>query len=83
MRSSAFVVVTLGPTAVVPGTMGKPCLQTAFAITPVDTTGAGDTFCGVLVASVDRNTLLAEALAPGQCSLGASLHKGGRAIGHP
>ena len=60
------VVVTLG---------GKGCcarlngeahaqtiLQTAFCVTPVDTTGAGDTFCGVLVASLALRLLLPAAL---------------------
>ena len=38
-------------------------LQSAFAITPVDTTAAGDTFCGVLVASLAQQHALAAALA--------------------
>ena len=37
--------------------------QPAFAITPVDTTAAGDTFCGVLVAGLAQQLALTEALA--------------------
>ncbi|MEA5667767.1 PfkB family carbohydrate kinase, partial [Stenotrophomonas sp. MH1] len=34
----------------------------AFAISPVDTTAAGDTFCGTLVASLARGEALQQAL---------------------
>ena len=37
--------------------------QPAFAITPVDTTAAGDTFCGVLVASLAQQLAMPKALA--------------------
>ncbi|NBT55704.1 MAG: ribokinase, partial [Betaproteobacteria bacterium] len=41
------------------------------AVTPVDTTGAGDTFCGTLVAALSRGLMLAEALR--QASAAAAL----------
>jgi len=41
---------------------GRILLQPAFAIEPVDTTAAGDTFCGTLVASLARGQALQQAL---------------------
>ena len=57
-----LVVVTLGARGCCAHEGHSHFLQPAFAIDPVDTTGAGDTFCGVLVAALDRNAPLAEAL---------------------
>jgi len=57
-----LVVVTLGPRGCCARHGNEHLLQPAFAIEPVDTTGAGDTFCGVLVAALDRGTPLADAL---------------------
>jgi len=37
-------------------------VQPAFAVAPVDTTGAGDTFCGVLVAALDQGAVLQDAM---------------------
>jgi ribokinase len=37
-------------------------VQAAFPVTPVDTTGAGDTFCGALVAALGRGDGLAGAM---------------------
>ena len=56
------IVVTLGGQGCCARIAGEIILQRAFAITPVDTTAAGDTFCGVLVASLARHHSLAEAL---------------------
>ncbi|HEY5757962.1 MAG TPA: PfkB family carbohydrate kinase, partial [Steroidobacter sp.] len=41
---------------------GELIMQDAFAVMPVDTTAAGDTFCGVLVAALDRGMSMAQAL---------------------
>jgi ribokinase len=41
---------------------GEFLLQPAFKVEPVDTTAAGDTFCGVLVAALSSNATLNEAL---------------------
>lgn len=56
------VVVTLGARGCCARQGRHHLLQPAFAVEPVDTTGAGDTFCGVLVAGLARGSTLAEAL---------------------
>lgn len=56
------VVLTLGGDGAVVAERGsEPVRIPAFDVTPVDTTGAGDTFCGVLAAELARGTALAEA----------------------
>lgn len=57
-----LVVVTLGARGCCARRGTEHVLQPAFAIEPVDTTGAGDTFCGVLVAALDQGAPLADAL---------------------
>lgn len=56
------VVVTLGYRGSCARTPSQMLLQPAFAVAPVDTTAAGDTFCGVLVASLSQGSSLAQAL---------------------
>lgn len=56
------VVVTLGARGCVAKHDGQFCKQAAFEIEPTDTTGAGDTFCGVLVAALNRGAQIPDAL---------------------
>jgi len=56
------VVVTLGHHGAVARHHGALYWQPAYGITPVDTTGAGDTFCGALVAALCHGAGLAQAL---------------------
>jgi len=56
------VVVTLGSQGCCARQQGQWHLQPAFAVTPVDTTGAGDTFCGSLCAALSRGQSLSNAL---------------------
>ena len=56
------VVVTLGERGCCARVAGETILQDAFAVVPVDTTAAGDTFCGVLVAALGSGLGLREGL---------------------
>ncbi|MEL1262892.1 ribokinase [Pseudoxanthomonas putridarboris] len=56
------VVVTLGARGCLARRGGEIHVQPAFAVDAVDTTGAGDTFCGALTARLAQGTPLAEAL---------------------
>ena len=65
------VVVTLGGRGCLARSGQQRLVQPAFRIQPVDTTGAGDTFCGALVAALSQSLTLAEALR--QASAAAAL----------
>lgn len=65
------VVVTLGARGCVMRQGGSYLVQTGFAVHAVDTTGAGDTFCGALVAALAQQTPMALALR--QASAAAAL----------
>lgn len=56
------VVVTLGHHGCCARHHDHFYLQAAFDITPVDTTAAGDTFCGTLIAALSRGDGVAQAL---------------------
>ena len=56
------VVVTLGSRGARAREDGVMLKQSAFPVTPVDTTGAGDTFCGAFVAALSHGQDVAQAL---------------------
>jgi ribokinase len=55
-------IVTLGARGVCAHESGAFLTQAAFAVQPVDTTAAGDTFCGALAAALASGRALPEAL---------------------
>ena len=56
------VVVTLGQHGCCARSGGEVLYQPAFAVNAIDSTGAGDTFCGTLVAALHQGNSLAQAL---------------------
>ncbi len=56
------VVVTLGHHGCCARSNGVFLFQPAFEVTPIDTTSAGDTFCGVLVAALSQKNDLKQTL---------------------
>jgi ribokinase len=58
----ATVVVTLGAHGCCARHQNAIHLQTSFAIEPVDSTGAGDTFCGALCAALSKDLEVDDAL---------------------
>lgn len=56
------VIVTLGQRGCIARIGAETLQQPAFAVEVVDTTGAGDTFCGTLVAALARGEAMAAAL---------------------
>ena len=65
-----IVIVTLGHRGCCARVQGAFLLQPGFPIDPVDTTAAGDTFCGSLVAAMSRGTGTQQALRLA-CAAGA------------
>lgn len=62
LRQVPAVVITLGSDGALVATRGTDHqLIDAYPVTPVDTTGAGDTFCGVLAAGLAQGMTLAQA----------------------
>jgi ribokinase len=62
VRTGRIVVVTLGAEGVMAATPDDFVRARGLTITPIDTVGAGDTFCGYLAASLEQGLALEEAL---------------------
>lgn len=56
------IVVTLGPRGCYAQVDGRALLQPGFIVDAIDTTGAGDTFCGTLVAGLASRMPMEEAM---------------------
>ena len=61
-RLGRTFIATLGADGAVAATADGLIRVPALPVTPVDTTGAGDTFCGVLAAYLDRGAGMADAM---------------------
>ncbi|ODT06770.1 MAG: ribokinase [Mesorhizobium sp. SCN 65-20] len=61
-RTGATMIVTLGGDGVLAAKGDELVRADALKITPVDTVGAGDTFCGYLAAGLSSGLALADAL---------------------
>jgi ribokinase len=71
------VVVTLGQRGCLARQHDAFVLQPAFQITAVDTTAAGDTFCGTLVAHLSRGETLGQALRKASAAAALACTAGG------
>ncbi|MBC7682738.1 MAG: ribokinase [Ferruginibacter sp.] len=65
---TACVVVTLGHRGCCARLNGQILLQAAYPVTPVDTTAAGDSFCGALTAALSQGHPLALAMQYGSAA---------------
>lgn len=70
-NNNQTIIVTLGPDGARVATPEESFAVPALKVTPVDTVGAGDTFCGYLAAGLDRGLSLKDAMA--RAAVAASL----------
>ncbi|WP_250634260.1 ribokinase [Pinirhizobacter soli] len=77
------VVVTLGSRGCRAWRGGESLSQSGFAVDAVDTTGAGDTFCGTLVAALSRGEAFASALRRATAASALACTKMGAQAGMP
>lgn len=77
------VVVTLGQRGCLARLSGEFFVQPAFSVSATDTTGAGDTFCGVLVAALDQGESLTDALRQASAAAALACTKPGAQSGMP
>lgn len=61
-RTGATMVITLGGRGVVAAAPGGTAGASALPVTPVDTVGAGDTFCGYYAAALESGLPLEDTL---------------------
>jgi ribokinase len=77
------VAVTLGEAGVQAATASGPIAMPAFPVTPVDTTGAGDCWCGVLCAALDRGLGLEAAMRRASAAAAIACTRPGAAASMP
>ena len=77
------VIVTLGEAGACAVTADRRRLVPARTVTVVDTTGAGDVFCGVLAASLAEGRALREAMARANAAAAISVTRPGAGLSAP
>jgi ribokinase len=82
-RHGVATVVTLGAEGVIGWTGGVRRSAPALSITPVDTTAAGDSFCGALAAALDQGFGFTTALARGAAAGSLTCLKAGAQVSLP
>lgn len=82
-RDGQTVLVTLGAQGVVMVDAAEDCLIGGRHTQAVDTTGAGDCFCGALAAALSEGQPLADALQTANCAASLSVERPGAASSMP
>jgi len=77
------VAVTLGEAGAEAATASGLLRAPAFRVTPVDTTGAGDAWCGVLAGALDRGQDLAGAMRRAAAAAAIACTRPGAASSYP
>ena len=77
------VVMTLGSKGVMCRVAGESCRHKAYRVQAVDTTGAGDTFCGYFLAGLCQQRPLAECLARASAASAIAVSRPGAAPAIP
>ena len=83
LANEGKIIVTLGKEGVAYAQGGKVHTVPGFTVTPVDTTGAGDTFNGAFATAVANNKSMEEALQYGNAAAALSILKLGAQEGMP
>lgn len=83
MTPDQLVVVTLGSAGVMAVANGKATHVPAQVVTPVDTTGAGDCFCGAFAASLAQGIAVPDALRLANRAAAISVTRRGAAASMP
>ena len=82
-RPGQNIVVTLGAMGARAVSANWDLHVLANAVEVVDTTGAGDCFCGVLAAAISQGVPLAEAIARANAAAGIAVGRSGAAVAMP
>lgn len=82
-RDGQWIVVTLGSAGVIACGPGQTLRLAAPRVEAIDTTGAGDTFCGVLAARLSEGADMGEALRIACSAASLSVQKVGAAASMP
>ena len=80
---NASVVLTAGSKGVYYGAGGRRCFHGVYDVPVVDTTAAGDTFCGYFIACIARGADVQQALRYASCASNLAVSKKGAANSIP